>query len=542
MMRRLLLLALFACPHVHAQLMVRDDLGRPVMIRKHATRIVTLSPLMTEAVFAVGAGNLVVGVDNLSNDPLEATRLPKIATGSAFTLDAIAALKPDLVLARRDGIRRDDVERISGFGAMVYVAEARRLDDVPRVLTAVGAFTGRDTGPVAKRYEEEIARVKRLNAGKPRMTVFLEIWNRPLTTVSGTAFLTEAAEVCHGDSVFAELAGIAPLVEIEEVRAANPYVIVGVGSASNAEEFRSNWYKHRDMRAVKEGRLVFLDNDALQRASLRSPDAIAQLCTLLDEVRVRSGMLAANDAMQYTGPGTTGTDPVRMPATALERDLIAALSMRFAPGQAATGPAAPAAAPPPREPARAAPTPAAPASAAAVDRANTAATLGGEPLQLSIDSGMRTAAPPAASAPTLAVAPPAAPSPPPSPSPATGAASARAAPALSNYTQVRRYGDLYFVSGQIALDPASGRFDGAAQVEAQTRAAMENVRRVLEDEHLTLANVVSATVYLRDINDLVVMDSAYESFFRSQVPARTVVEATNLPRGARVEVAVIAGR
>ena len=65
-------------------------------------------------------------------------------------LDQLARLKPDLVLARRDGIRREDVERISGFGAMVYVAEARRLEDVPRAIeTLAGEVPGEDAVHVA---------------------------------------------------------------------------------------------------------------------------------------------------------------------------------------------------------------------------------------------------------------------------------------------------------------------------------------------------------------------------------------------------------
>jgi len=71
---------------------------------------------------------------------------------------------------------------------------------------------------------------------------------------------------------------------------------------------------------------------------------------------------------------------------------------------------------------------------------------------------------------------------------------------------------------------------------------LDNIRRVLESEQLTMANIVSATVYLRSINELAAMDEAYEGAFRTRFPARTVVEAANLPRGARVQIEVVAGR
>ena len=113
--------------------------------------------------------------------------------------------------------------------------------------------------------------------------------------------------------------------------------------------------------------------------------------------------------------------------------------------------------------------------------------------------------------------------------------------AAGGYTQATRYGDLLFVSGQIALDPASNQMRGTT-IEDQTRQVMENVRAVLEAHRLTMANVVSSTVYLKSLKDFRGMDEVYETYFRSNLPARSVVEVSGLPRGALVEIAVIAGR
>ena len=110
------------------------------------------------------------------------------------------------------------------------------------------------------------------------------------------------------------------------------------------------------------------------------------------------------------------------------------------------------------------------------------------------------------------------------------------------YTQATRYGDLLFVSGQIAIDPATNNFNEGASVADQTRMVMENILRILEGQRLTMANVVSVTVYLKSLNDFRAMDSAYEPFFKSHLPARSVVEVSRLPRNAAVEISVIAGR
>ena len=123
--------------------------------------------------------------------------------------------------------------------------------------------------------------------------------------------------------------------------------------------------------------------------------------------------------------------------------------------------------------------------------------------------------------------------------------SAAAAPEgdfAARYTQASRYGDLLFVSGQIANDPRTGAFDSTQDIDAQTRRVLENVRAVLEANRLTMANVVSVTVCITNISRLSGMDAAYHEFFRGDPPARTVVEVSHLPRGALVEISVVAGR
>jgi 2-iminobutanoate/2-iminopropanoate deaminase len=109
------------------------------------------------------------------------------------------------------------------------------------------------------------------------------------------------------------------------------------------------------------------------------------------------------------------------------------------------------------------------------------------------------------------------------------------------YTQASRYGDLLFISGQIGNDPRTGAFEDAS-IEVQTQRAMENIRAILETNHLTMANIVSVTIYLSSLNNLAAADRAYQSYFRQSLPARSVVEVSKLPRGALVEISAIAGR
>ena len=270
-----------------AEIALKDDLGREVRLERPAQRIVTLAPFLTELAFSAGAGSRVVGVSAFSDYPPRARELPQVATAAGLSLEAIAALRPDLVLAWKDSVRPEEVERIARLGPAVFVAQGRTLSDVPRLRGAIGALTAGDTGAMAREYEAKLERLRRRYAARPSLRVFLEIWDRPLTTISGRHFMNEALSICHAENVFADLPGVAPEVSWEDLYARDPAVIVGIGSAPTAASFRANWRPHATLSAVRGGRLVFVPPDRLQRPTVRTPDGIAQLCEALDGQRPR---------------------------------------------------------------------------------------------------------------------------------------------------------------------------------------------------------------------------------------------------------------
>lgn len=104
-----------------------------------------------------------------------------------------------------------------------------------------------------------------------------------------------------------------------------------------------------------------------------------------------------------------------------------------------------------------------------------------------------------------------------------------------------RYGDLFFISSQLPTD-VQGNPTAMPQVEEQTRLAMENLRAILEANQMTMANVVSTTVYLKDLNDTAAFASIYAQYFKAAPPAQSVVEVSRLPNNAKVGISAIAGR
>src|SRR5260221_9671899 len=268
-------MALCIPPSVAASISIRHVFDRVVELKQRARRVVPSAPSLTELAFSVGAGGRVVGVSAYSDYPPEAKRLPQVSSAAAFSIEAIAALKPDLVLAWRDSVRREDIERITGFGAAVFVAHSRNFDDVPRLLRAIGTLTANDGAAPAAEYRSRLAKGRRDYAGKPKLTAILEIWNRPLTTIAGRHFMNEALEICGASNVFQDLAGVAPVVPWEEVYRRDPEMVVGASSASSAEEFRAQWLQPPSLAAVGSGRLVFGESVGNQRPNARTPDRTA---------------------------------------------------------------------------------------------------------------------------------------------------------------------------------------------------------------------------------------------------------------------------
>lgn len=109
------------------------------------------------------------------------------------------------------------------------------------------------------------------------------------------------------------------------------------------------------------------------------------------------------------------------------------------------------------------------------------------------------------------------------------------------YAQAVRYGDLFFLSGQLADDPASLAIVGN-DIETQVHSAMDDVVRILESHGLTSSNILSITLYLQDIDEQSKADTVVASYFRRSLPAHSVVHVKGLPKGSLVEVSVIAGK
>ena len=116
---------------------------------------------------------------------------------------------------------------------------------------------------------------------------------------------------------------------------------------------------------------------------------------------------------------------------------------------------------------------------------------------------------------------------------------AKSPAAVGPYNHAVRVGDLLFTAGQIPLDPATGQLV-AGDIRAQTERVFENLKAILDHQQLTFANVVKTTVYMTSLADFAAMNEVYARYFTAEFPARSTVQVAALPRGAAVEIELIA--
>jgi iron complex transport system substrate-binding protein len=250
-------------------------------------RIVSLSPHITELLFAAGAGDRIVGVDDLSDYPPAAAAIAHVGEVSALDIEALLKLKPTLVIVWESGTperRRAELERLN---LRLYVTEQRHLDDIGASLIEFGrlAGTAATAEAAARQYRDDLQRLRARYAARPKLSVFYQVWDRPLYTLSGKQVLSEMLDVCGGENIFSDLSVLAPAVDREAVLARNPdVIIIGASGADGARQVR-DWDRFPALKAVQAHRVYNVDPSLTGRMSPRILDGVQAICGLLDQAR-----------------------------------------------------------------------------------------------------------------------------------------------------------------------------------------------------------------------------------------------------------------
>jgi iron complex transport system substrate-binding protein len=286
-MRACLLVLVLVCGTAGAQVAVQDDYGNAVRLAQPAERIVSLSPHLTELLFAAGAGARVVGALEHSDFPAAAKALPRIGSEAGIDVEALLALRPDLVVAWPNVGSARTVDRIERLGIPVFRSEPRALDDIAQTLERLGALAG--TSPVAQRearaFRARVSKLEKKYAGRARVRVFYQVWDRPLLTVNGEHVISKVMRLCGGENVFAGLPVLAPEIDREAVLQANPDAIVASGPAGNRPAWLDDWLAFPGLAAAARGHLFAIPPELIQRHTPRILQGAEALCAILEQVR-----------------------------------------------------------------------------------------------------------------------------------------------------------------------------------------------------------------------------------------------------------------
>lgn len=272
-----------------ASITLTDGLGRSVALAAPAQRIVSLAPSNTEILFAIGAGAQVVGRDEFSDYPAEAKALPSVGGSmGTYSLETIASLKPDLVLAAEINTP-EQVKALEDLGVRVYyLSNPTDLDGLYANLKIVGQLTGRETEAeaLAASLQARVQAVQeKLMPISSVFTVFYELDGsnpaKPWTAGAGT-FLSQLINMAGGSNVGDRLQGDYAQMSQEELLVANPMVIL-LGDAAygvTAEQVaaRPGWDA---LAAVQQGRIYPFDDNLVSRPGPRLVDGLEQIAKLL---------------------------------------------------------------------------------------------------------------------------------------------------------------------------------------------------------------------------------------------------------------------
>jgi iron complex transport system substrate-binding protein len=249
-------------------------------------RIVSTAPSITELLYALGLGNRVVGVTRFCRYPPEAQLKPKIGDYTSPNLEAIAALRPDLVIVQTNPVHLAD--RLGALKLRVLEINQENIAAIYKSIFDVGAATGTEHTAM------QLAKIRNRVSALPRVRMMFVIGRSPnrldgLVVAGRASYLNEVIEVAGGENVFRDAVAAYPAVSLEEVMARNPEVIVDMGDMSDTvgvtEEHKRNvialWDRIPNLAAVKQHRVFAVASDVFVVPGPRAINAAKAFAEML---------------------------------------------------------------------------------------------------------------------------------------------------------------------------------------------------------------------------------------------------------------------
>ena len=271
-------------PSTADSLVLRDDLGRTVRLPGPPDRIVSLVPAATELLFALDAGDRLVGRTRYGVHPPAAREVPSVGQGIRPSLELVLERRPGLVLLFAGPETRGTADRLEELGVPTLALRHNSFSDLRRNVRRLGRLTGREraAGELLGTIRCRLRRVAGAVRGRPRPRVYYEVWSDPPVTVGRGSYLDSLLSVAGARNVFGDLRAPSPRVGLEAVAARDPDLVLvprrGGGDGGPRPARRPGWDV---VPAVREGRVRTVDGDLVHRLGPRVGQAAGALATVI---------------------------------------------------------------------------------------------------------------------------------------------------------------------------------------------------------------------------------------------------------------------
>jgi iron complex transport system substrate-binding protein len=257
---------------------ITDDTRRTVTIKSEPKRIVSLAPANTEILFAIGQGHKVVGVTSYDDYPSQVASITKVGDFAGPNIEAVAAAKPDLILAT-SGVQADVVTKLESLGAVVVVLDPQSLAAVYTDIERVGDMTGatQRAGAVVANMKNQVSGIQHAVAGSPTVTAFIEIGQNPLFTAGKGTLMDELITLAGGGNVVSQPSYVS--FSAEQLIKANPDVYFATKGSSADPASIEQRPGYDSLSAVKNKRVVILDDSIVSRGGPRIVEGLRAIAT-----------------------------------------------------------------------------------------------------------------------------------------------------------------------------------------------------------------------------------------------------------------------
>lgn len=263
-----------------------DQVGRPVNVPEQPKRVVSLMPSVTEIVFDIGAGDLLVGATLYATSPPAAAELPRVGSYKHLDVEKIVRLQPDLCLAVRDGNPKHIVDRLVAVGVPVFVVDPRTLEEIKESILLLGQALNVEAQAekMATAMERRLSRIDntvKLATNKPK--VFFQIDAAPIISAGLNTFIDKLITRAGGINMASGTKKPYPRYSWEDMLGMQPEIVIIASMAGGYtdDELKAGWRKWPQIQAVKNNKLYVVDADLFDRPTPRLIDGLERLLELL---------------------------------------------------------------------------------------------------------------------------------------------------------------------------------------------------------------------------------------------------------------------